>query len=52
MILRVAKFRAGDQVDGDMMFEQRDVPAFARLRYQGILDRPAGGIRGVQDPAR
>ena len=35
-----------------MVLKQRDIRVFPRLYDQGVLDRPAGRIRGMQDPAR
>ena len=40
----------GDQIDGDVVFEQLDVGVFPDLLQQGPLHLPAGHILGVDDP--
>jgi hypothetical protein len=41
----------GNQVNRDVVLEQGDIGALAGARQQGVLDGPAGGVGGMQDPA-
>ena len=47
---RAAQFHAGDEIDGDMMFEHRDIRMGACLFAQRGLHRLPGRIGRVDDP--
>ena len=48
-VVPVTDFVAGDQVDGDVVFQQGDIGVCPRLGGEGFLHRHAGGISGVDD---
>src|SRR5690554_880369 len=49
-VARQTQLAAGDQVDGDPVFQQGDVRVCLGLALQGVEDGGAGGVGGVDDP--
>ncbi len=44
-----AELGRGDQIDGDVIFQQRDARMPAHLLLEGVLDGAPGGVGGVDD---